>query len=340
MNAWTLSPVPGAVVHAGAVPVFVDCDPETLAIDLEDLAVKAHESQARVLLVSYMRGHVPDLDALVETAAQFNLEVVEDCAHALGGMWRKSGADKHKHIGTFGAIGVWSCQTNKAINAGEGGLIATSRRDLANFITIATGSYGNFAMNGASGCQTHLTEIYPTVPNYSMRMSNLTAAVAKPQIAELSKKSELWARHAAILRRALDACAHTRCRRMCPNGPEVVAWSSIQFELVEFSAVMVEEVVSRLTKQGVPLAWFGGPWKGFTSTVKDWQFAYPRGVNMQRGHERFTRTLMDLPLYHTTTWSDEVFECLATLLVDTISAVADDWAPAEAPRRVQVHQFA
>ena len=79
-NAFTLAPVPGAIASVGAVPVFVGVT-EGLVIDLEDLAEKA--DQADVLMLSHMRGHIVDMDALMDLAQAHDLKVIEDCAHTM-----------------------------------------------------------------------------------------------------------------------------------------------------------------------------------------------------------------------------------------------------------------
>eukprot|EP00413_Alexandrium_margalefii_P009223 CAMPEP_0204533560 /NCGR_PEP_ID=MMETSP0661-20131031/12356_1 /ASSEMBLY_ACC=CAM_ASM_000606 /TAXON_ID=109239 /ORGANISM="Alexandrium margalefi, Strain AMGDE01CS-322" /LENGTH=452 /DNA_ID=CAMNT_0051539917 /DNA_START=47 /DNA_END=1405 /DNA_ORIENTATION=- len=325
VNAWTLAPVPGAIVHAGGTPVFVATDRATLAIDIQDLEVQAKASGAQVLLLSYMRGHVPDMDKVMEVVRRLGLTLVEDCAHTLGGMWRLDGEDHHRHLGAFGDASVWSLQTNKAINCGEGGLISTSRQDVASYITVATGSYGHFGLNGASGDREHTARMYTGIPNMSMRMSNLAAALALPQLRVLPGKLALWERHAAIIRRALAGCPHMRAvpKPSCESGKERAVWTSIQFELVDFSASMVEEAISRLGKLGIPLAWFGGPWRGFTSTLKDWKFADPSSEQWKPAYAETLKVLVDLPLYHTASWRDSAFTKLAAVLVDTITDVAN-----------------
>merc|ERR1719253_724796 len=125
VNAFTLSPVPGAIVHAGATPVFVDVE-ESLTISVQDLEAKAAQSGAKILMLSYMRGQVPNLDEVLAVVRRCGLRVVEDCAHTLGGKWKLETQKEHRHIGTFGDVAVWSMQTNKSLNSGEGGLISTA----------------------------------------------------------------------------------------------------------------------------------------------------------------------------------------------------------------------
>eukprot|EP00930_Biecheleria_cincta_P058694 TRINITY_DN44498_c0_g1_i1.p1 TRINITY_DN44498_c0_g1~~TRINITY_DN44498_c0_g1_i1.p1 ORF type:complete len:472 (-),score=69.32 TRINITY_DN44498_c0_g1_i1:138-1553(-) len=324
LNAWTLSPVPGAIVHASATPVFVKSERESLTIDIEDLEKKATESGAKVLLLSYMRGQVPNMDRLMEVVTRLGLTLVEDCAHTLGARWKLDGEEIFKHFGTFGSVGVWSLQTNKSLNCGEGGMISTSRQDIAARITIASGSYGHWAMNGASGDSVQMQGVYSDVPNMSMRLTTIAAALAKPQLALLPTKLKSWARHAHILRRTLKACPHTRTVKQasCAKGKELCVWSSIQFELIDFSEGMVQLVIEKLNGIGIPLAWFGGPCRGFTSTLKDWKFADPSGEQWKDTVGHIVSTLVDLPLYHTASWSNEVIEQLGSQLVGVITCVA------------------
>ncbi|MEO1114369.1 MAG: aminotransferase class I/II-fold pyridoxal phosphate-dependent enzyme, partial [Pseudomonadota bacterium] len=91
-NAFTLAPVPGAVAAVGAVPVFVETTAD-LTIDLQDLEAKIKSSTARVLLLSHMRGHLADMDALCTLLKKHGVALVEDCAHTMGAEWNgiKSG---------------------------------------------------------------------------------------------------------------------------------------------------------------------------------------------------------------------------------------------------------
>ena len=88
----------------GADPVFVDVT-EDLTIDLNDLRAKA--DQADVLMLSHMRGHLCDMDALLQICDAHGIKVIEDCAHTMGAKWkgRQSGCD--------GVIGCYSTQTYK-----------------------------------------------------------------------------------------------------------------------------------------------------------------------------------------------------------------------------------
>ena len=94
-NAFTLAPVPGSIASVGAEPVFVGVT-EGLVIDLDDLAAKA--DQAKVLMLSHMRGHLCDMERLMAICDGAGIAVIEDCAHTMGASW------KGRASGRWGAV--------------------------------------------------------------------------------------------------------------------------------------------------------------------------------------------------------------------------------------------
>jgi len=174
MNAFTLAPVPGAIVHAGGDPVFVGVTPD-YEIDLQDLRAAAARSGSRFLMLSHMRGHITDMDRLMEMVADLNLTVIEDCAHTMGAGWGG------RPSGTFGAVGCFSTQTFKHVNSGEGGLLVTDDEDVAARAILLSGSYMLYAQHGTAPPPEAIERHRYTTPNLSMRMSALAAAVARPQ---------------------------------------------------------------------------------------------------------------------------------------------------------------
>lgn len=107
-NAFTLAPVPGAIVGAGAGaggrPVLVEIT-DNLVIDLRDLGAKIVQSGACILL-SNMRGHLADMDRLCVRLAKHSVALIEDCAHTMGGAWNG------RHSGSFGLAGSW-CRASR-----------------------------------------------------------------------------------------------------------------------------------------------------------------------------------------------------------------------------------
>lgn len=185
INAWTLAPVPGAVAHAGGRAVLVETTPE-LTIDLADLERHAAAHPGAVLLLSHMRGHLADMSAVTEICERYELRLVEDCAHSLGARW------DGQMPGTFGHIGCFSTQTYKHLNSGEGGVLVTDDEEIAARAILASGSYMLYGQHTSRPSMTVLDALAPAEPNHSMRLTNLAAAVLRPQLDDLPRRVKEW----------------------------------------------------------------------------------------------------------------------------------------------------
>ena len=261
-NAFTLAPVPGAIAGVGAVPVFVEVT-QDLVIDLEDLRAKS--GQARVLLLSHMRGHLCDMDALTEICDAAGVTVIEDCAHTMGATWNGTVSGRH------GKVGCYSCQTYKHVNSGEGGLLVTDDADLAAQAIILSGSYMLYAAHAAGPPPEAFERIRFETPNISGRMDNLRAAILRPQIQRLEAQRERWNARYRVLEDGLRG-THGLTVIERPEAEEFVG-SSIQFLLMDWDEADVRKVVTRCADRGVELKWFGAAEPvGFTSRYDSWRY--------------------------------------------------------------------
>ena len=109
-----------SIARVGAVPVFVDLDPQTLNIDPERVAEAINE-RTRGIAAVHFAGHPVDLDTLTKLCAQRGISLIEDCAHAHGAEWRG------RRVGGFGQFGSFSFQASKNMTAGEGGILCHAR---------------------------------------------------------------------------------------------------------------------------------------------------------------------------------------------------------------------
>ncbi|MBM3272852.1 aminotransferase class I/II-fold pyridoxal phosphate-dependent enzyme [Candidatus Kaiserbacteria bacterium] len=179
--AFTFIAVPGAVVHAGAKPVLIDVGTD-LKIDVEDFRRKAKSSGARVFLLSHMRGHISDLDAIMPFCRENGIVVIEDAAHALGARWNGQQA------GTFGAIGCYSFQDFKILAAGEGGMLVTDDEDIAILAILLSGAYEK-SYRFHAGISDSLFQKYARrIQPHNFRYGELLAAVVLPQLDELDAR--------------------------------------------------------------------------------------------------------------------------------------------------------
>ncbi|WP_299687263.1 aminotransferase class I/II-fold pyridoxal phosphate-dependent enzyme [uncultured Tateyamaria sp.] len=262
-NAFTLAPVPGAIAAVGAVPVFVGVT-EALTIDLDDLEAKLGE--ARVLLLSHMRGHICDMERLMAMCDAAGVTVIEDCAHTMGAAWNG------KPSGRYGAVGCYSCQTYKHINSGEGGLLVTDDPHIAARSIMLSGSYMLFERHNAAPPAHVFDDIKYDTPNISGRMDNLRAAILRPQLADLPKQVQRWNdRYHALEDGLRGTPGLTVVER--PEAESIVG-SSIQFLLLDWAGSAVRDVIARCGARGVELKWFGAPEPvAFTSRYDSWRYA-------------------------------------------------------------------
>lgn len=176
--AFTFAAVPSAVVHADCSPVLVEVGAD-YRIDMADFAAKLPGAAA--VLISHMRGHTSDMDAIMALADAAGIPVIEDAAHSLGTQWHG------RKIGTLGKIGCFSFQSYKMINAGEGGILVTDDPELAARAIIMSGAYEH-NWKKHPGLQNSFMLWQNRLPLYNMRMQNLSAAVIRPQLPELARR--------------------------------------------------------------------------------------------------------------------------------------------------------
>lgn len=267
-NAFTLSPVPGAIHNAGGVPVLVEIT-DDCKLDLADLDSKAQASGATFLLLSHMRGHIADMDAILEICRRHGITLIEDCAHTMGARW------KGRLSGTFGKVACFSTQTYKHLNSGEGGFLTTDDPEVMARAVIHSGSYMLYERHGAAPEAEVFQEIRLDTPNYSGRMDNLRAAILRPQLAQLDENCRRWNARYAVLEAGLSKLPGVRVPLRLPEEGYVA--SSIQFSLPGLDEKRIRAFLSECARRGVEIKWFGDAEpRGFTSRFDSWRYLGPQ----------------------------------------------------------------
>ena len=164
------------IVHAGATPVFVDVRPADLNIDPAAAAAAVTE-RTKALMPVHLAGQPCDLDPLWA----LGLPVIEDAAHAAESAYRG------RKLGGLSDATCFSLYATKNIAAGEGGLVATNRADIAEAIRNLR------LMRRGDGS---LYDI--TVPGYKANLSDVLAAIALVQLDKLPEHTERRRRQFAL----------------------------------------------------------------------------------------------------------------------------------------------
>jgi dTDP-4-amino-4,6-dideoxygalactose transaminase len=247
---FTFAAVPSAVIHADCLPVLCEVG-EDYRIDIADF--EARLDGVAAVIVSHMRGHTSDMDAIMALCAARDIPVVEDAAHSLGTTWHG------RAIGTLGRIGCFSFQSYKLLNAGEGGILVTEDADLVARAVILSGAYEHM-------WQKHLGESDPALsaafarwqnklPLYNLRMSNLSAAVIRPQIPHLQARVTQGRRNHDRVAAQIEASPWISVP--AKRAPEERAPDSLQFNLCGMDDAQVAAFVAAAAARGVKLQVFG-----------------------------------------------------------------------------------
>jgi dTDP-4-amino-4,6-dideoxygalactose transaminase len=189
-----------AVVAVGARPIFVDIQPATYNMDPEALG-RALTPATRAILCVHQIGLPCDLPAILAVARARGIPVIEDAACAIGSEIRIDG--NWQRIGQpHGVLACFSFHPRKLVTTGDGGMITTADPSLAEHLRLLR----QHAMAGPStvgpGAQSVAAESF-CEPAFNFRMTDLQAAVGRPQLARLpaiiAERRALADRYAQVL---------------------------------------------------------------------------------------------------------------------------------------------
>jgi len=189
--AMTFAATANAVIHTGGIPIFADCEKDTMNIDPEDIERKI-TSKTKAIIPVHFAGRACNMDAIMNIAKRHNLRVIEDCAHAI------ESECKGKKTGTFGELGCFSFYVTKNIVTGEGGMVITDNEDYANQIKIlalhgmSKDAWRRFSDEGYK----HYQVFYS---GFKYNMMDIQAAIGIHQLPRIEKywkrRQEIWNRY-------------------------------------------------------------------------------------------------------------------------------------------------
>ncbi|NOZ29221.1 MAG: DegT/DnrJ/EryC1/StrS family aminotransferase [Chloroflexi bacterium] len=233
-----------AIVRVGAVPVFVDSDPETLSISPAGIEAAITERTRGVVAVHY-GGYPIDFDAILPIVRRHDLVLIEDCAHAQGTEW------KGRKVGTLGHMGAFSFQETKALTAGEGGIVLTDDEEIAERASLL---HNIGRVVGRPGYEHHVL-----ASNY--RLSELQGALLHSQMRHLpemvARKHENGEFLAQGLREIGGVEPLKRDERITQRG---YYFFVIRYNREHFDGLHRDRFVEALNAEGVPCgAGYGVP---------------------------------------------------------------------------------
>jgi dTDP-4-amino-4,6-dideoxygalactose transaminase len=239
MPPYTFIATASSALLFGAIPVFVDVEPDTMLLDPEKVEA-AITSKTKAIIAVHIAGSPANLTRLKAIANKHGLRLIEDSAQAVGARWNGVG------VGALGDLGTFSFQSSKNINAGEGGMILTNDRELADHAW----SLANVGRIREGGWYQHETI------GWNLRMTELQAAILLGQLSRLDGQMELRGRNAKLLTELLDDIPGARTLR---RDPQVTRHAQHLFmfridpELAD--RVNKNDVIRKLNAEGIPVSY-------------------------------------------------------------------------------------
>ncbi|HJP03208.1 MAG TPA: DegT/DnrJ/EryC1/StrS family aminotransferase [Planctomycetota bacterium] len=234
-----------AVMHQGAVPVFVDADPETWNIDPARIE-EAVCDRTRAIIPVHIAGVACDMEAIGAIAERHGLFVIEDAAHAHGSTWRG------KALGTVGHLGCFSFGSPKNITTGEGGAVMTDDPELFARARIAM-NLGESAPDGGSPMEHAFfnpeTRLEYRMVGWNYRMSTLQAALGIGQLERFDKIRAARTRNGAFLHERLGALEGVRVQHVPPDASP--CYYTFPFELEEDCALERSVLLQGLAREKI-----------------------------------------------------------------------------------------
>ena len=178
-----------AVCYTGAMPVFVDAEPNTWNMDANEIEVKIEiekkkgDGRVRAIMPVHIYGHPCDMDPIMAIAERYGLYVVEDAAEVHGAEY------KGKKVGSFGDINAFSFYANKNLTTGEGGIVVTDNKELYD--------RARYFKNLCFPLDSPRSYLHEDI-GFNYRMSNLHAAIGLAQLEKADEYRAMRIRNAML----------------------------------------------------------------------------------------------------------------------------------------------
>lgn len=230
-----------AIIHAGGTPVLADIDPLTKNISVSEIEKKITDKTKAIVPVHFA-GYPCDMDRIMELAANHNLKVIEDCAHAIETTY------KGRKVGSIGDFGCLSFYVTKNIVTGEGGMILCKREeDAARLKILALHGMTKDAWNrfGSDGYK-H----YRVVEcGYKYNMMDIQAALG---IHQLKRVEENWLKRQKIWRQYQEAFSDLPIS-LPPEAPSDCrhGYHLYTIGISSESGLLRDDVLNELTKRKI-----------------------------------------------------------------------------------------
>lgn len=279
-----------SVIYCSATPVFIDVDPETCNIDVQKIE-EAVTGKTKAIMPVHQMGLPADLDPIKKIAEKNKLLIIEDAACAIGSAY------KNTKIGGHGNIACFSFHPRKIITTGEGGMITTDDRTIAQRLR-------RFRHHGMSVsdierhmANTVIIETYPEL-GYNYRMTDMQAAMGIGQMKKLSFLLDARKQMARMYDNELGKIPHIRI----PQVPSYARhnYQSYWIELLDSAPVDRNTLMAKLLEKGIATR------RGIMAIHREPCYRAYTGIHLPNT-DRLTDNTLLLPLYPTLSAEEQTF---------------------------------
>src|SRR5262245_13168123 len=242
------------VRYFNAVPLFVDCRPEDLNLDVSDAAERiadalALDQDVAAIVPVHYAGQIGDVAGVQDLAATYGLQIIEDAAHCCPAYYRDEEESPWKAVGAGAAITCFSFYANKAITTGEGGMACTNSDEFADWMRIM--SLHGISRDAWKRYTSEGSWYYEIVaPGFKYNLSDVAAAIGLHQLRKADSLRERRAQLAEVYSELLADVEEVDCPRTMPN--RIHSWHLYSVRLsLDHVETDRAEVIEELKRAGI-----------------------------------------------------------------------------------------
>ena len=230
-----------AVCYTGAMPVFVDAEPNTWNMDANEIEVKIEiekkkgDGRVRAIMPVHIYGHPCDMDPIMAIAERYGLYVVEDAAEVHGAEY------KGKKVGSFGDINAFSFYANKNLTTGEGGIVVTDNKELYD--------RARYFKNLCFPLDSPRSYLHEDI-GFNYRMSNLHAAIGLAQLEKADEYRAMRIRNASLYQSILAEVPGLTLQSQKPSTLNVYWMNGVFVDPDKYGHTR-EELTTHLKTKGI-----------------------------------------------------------------------------------------
>jgi len=224
-----------SICYVGAIPIFVDIEQSSLCIDPQKIK-DSITKKTKAIIIIHTHNTMSNMDEILDISREYNIPVIEDCAHAHGMRWNKKGA------GYLGDIGIFSFESSKVMTSGEGGIVTTNNQQYYERV-IALKSLGN----NSSGVK------QSDIIGWNFRMSEFHASVLNAQLKRFPGQVERKYRNMRLLDSLLKSIDGISVIDHHPNISNHTGFLySVIYDSDKCNAIPLKVISKALQAEGLP----------------------------------------------------------------------------------------